>query len=363
MTVKKSKRTKISKSDKDHLNHLLGREEVNLDTKTISEHIKNKTVMITGAGGSIGSEICRQVIKFSPRKVILLDHGEYLIYKIEQELTEGLEQTFELVTMIADIKDRSRMFEIFEEYKPEIVYHAAAYKHVPLLEKNPRAAFNNNVLGSKNIAEAAKKNGTKIFVMVSTDKAVNPKNVMGATKRIAEMLISGMNEKEKTKFISVRFGNVLNSSGSVLPAFKKQIQNGGPVKVTDFRMTRYFMTISEASCLVLQASALATGGEVFVLDMGEPVKILELAKYMIALSGYSEKEIEIIESGARPGEKLHEEYLIKEEHIEQQPFNKIFVGKVCNFSLENILNFINGAREKSNGKLKKSLISFANEPH
>ncbi|EMF0447948.1 polysaccharide biosynthesis protein, partial [Enterococcus hirae] len=280
---------------------LLGRDEVKLDIESIKDQITDKVILVTGAGGSIGSEICRQIIQFNPAKLLLLGHGENSIYLIDRELrTHHQNYPTEIVPIIADIQDREKINEIMEQNHPDIVYHAAAHKHVPLMEYNPKEAVKNNIFGTKNVAEAAKAARVKNFVMVSTDKANNPPNVMGSTKRIAEMIVTGLNEKGCTKFSAVRFGNVLGSRGSVIPVFREQIAQGGPVTVTDFRMTRYFMTIPEASRLVIQSGALAKGGEIFILDMSEPVKIVDLAKNMIRLSGYSEDEIEIIETGIRP---------------------------------------------------------------
>lgn len=342
---------------------LLGRDEVNLDTYSIGKQLFGKTILVSGAGGSIGSEICRQVTRFSPERVILLGHGEYSIYTIERELIKTTENKVELIPVIADIQDRKRIFNVMHKYQPDIVYHAAAHKHVPLMEQNPGESVKNNIFGTKNMAEAAKDAKVDSFVMVSTDKAVNPPNVMGATKRIAEMIVTGLNEPGKTNFAAVRFGNVLNSSGSVIPVFKEQIENGGPITVTDFRMTRYFMTIPEASRLVLQAGALANGGEIFILDMGEPVKILSLAKQMIWLSGNTESEIGIIETGIRPGEKLYEELLASEENTEEKVFEKIFVGRVQNVPLDIVLAFIHSLEGLSEEDLKAKLISFANSSY
>lgn len=296
-----------------------------LDSEVIEEQVRDNIVLVTGAGGSIGSEIVRQITKFQPRKIILLGHGENSIYTILEEVNE-FNNTIEYIPIIGDVQDRERMFEVFSEYKPNIVYHAAAHKHVPLMEYNPKEAVKNNIIGTKNTAEAACMNGVTKFVMISTDKAVNPPNVMGATKRVAEMIIQALNnEYEKTTLIAVRFGNVLGSRGSVIPKFKKQIEQGGPITITDERMTRYFMTIPEASRLVIQAGALAKGGEIFILDMGEQIKILNLAKNMIKLSGYSEREIKIEISGIRPGEKLYEELLDKDEIHPEQVYEKIYV--------------------------------------
>ena len=245
-------------------------------------------------------------MKFNPKQLLLLGHGENSIYQIHQEMVNSHRhgQT-EFVPIIADVQDRKLIFELMAEYKPDIIYHAAAHKHVPLMEYNPREAVKNNVYGTKNVAEAAKANNVKNFVMISTDKANHPTSVMGSTKRMAEMIVTSLNEPGKTKFSAVRFGNVLGSRGSVIPLFRKQIAKGGPITVTDFRMTRYFMTIPEASRLVIQSGALAKGGEIFILDMSEPVKIVDLAKNMIRLSGLTEDDIEIVESGIRPGEKLY----------------------------------------------------------
>lgn len=339
---------------------LLGRSEVELDTQVIRKQISDKTILVSGAGGSIGSEICRQVASFNPKRIILVGHGEYSIYKIDQELRKWPNRTFEILPVIVDIQDRNRIFEVMYEYQPNLVYHAAAHKHVPLMEANPQEAVKNNVFGTKNLAEAAKKVNVDSFVMISTDKAVNPPNVMGSTKRIAEMIITGLNEPDKTNFTCVRFGNVLGSSGSVVPVFKEQIIDGGPVTVTDFRMTRYFMTIPEASRLVLQAGALAEGGEIFVLDMGTPVKIVDLAKQMVWLSGHTENEIEIVETGIRPGEKLYEELLASDENTGEQVFEKIFVGKVCHLPLYQVYKFIDSLEGLSKEELKNTLIKFAN---
>ncbi|EDP68096.1 CapD protein, required for the biosynthesis of type 1 capsular polysaccharide [Carnobacterium sp. AT7] len=340
---------------------LLGREEVKLDMQQISKKIVGKTILVSGAGGSIGSEICRQIARFSPKRIIILGHGENSIYQINKELNSKYKGQIEIVPVIADIQDRNRIFEVMQQYIPDRVYHAAAHKHVPMMEYNPREAIKNNIYGTKNMAEAAKSAGVESFVMISTDKAVNPPNIMGATKRVAEMIVTGLNEPGETKFAAVRFGNVLGSRGSVVPLFKEQIRNGGPVTVTDFRMTRYFMTIPEASRLVIQAGALAQGGEIFILDMGEPVKIVALAKKVIKLSGYTENEIPIIETGIRPGEKLFEELLVDSEQTGQQVYEKIFVGKVTDMPLAKVMEFVYSLDECSSKELKESLLEFANE--
>ncbi|EGP5193310.1 nucleoside-diphosphate sugar epimerase/dehydratase [Enterococcus faecium] len=339
---------------------LLGRDEVKLDIESIKDQITDKVILVTGAGGSIGSEICRQIIQFNPAKLLLLGHGENSIYLIDRELrTHHQNCPTEIVPIIADIQDREKINEIMEQYHPDIVYHAAAHKHVPLMEYNPKEAVKNNIFGTKNVAEAAKAAKVKNFVMVSTDKANNPPNVMGSTKRIAEMIVTGLNEEGCTKFSAVRFGNVLGSRGSVIPVFREQIAQGGPITVTDFRMTRYFMTIPEASRLVIQSGALAKGGEIFILDMSEPVKIVDLAKNMIRLSGYSEDEIEIIEIGIRPGEKLYEELLLDKERNDEAVYEKIFVGNIKGYSIQKVMDFVKSLPQDDE-QLAKDIVTFAN---
>ena len=339
---------------------LLGRDEVKLDIESIKDQITDKVILVTGAGGSIGSEICRQIIQFNPAKLLLLGHGENSIYLIDRELrTHHQNCPTEIVPIIADIQDREKIIEIMEQYHPDIVYHAAAHKHVPLMEYNPKEAVKNNIFGTKNVAEAAKAAKVKNFVMVSTDKANNPPNVMGSTKRIAEMIVTGLNEEGCTKFSAVRFGNVLGSRGSVIPVFREQIAQGGPITVTDFRMTRYFMTIPEASRLVIQSGALAKGGEIFILDMSEPVKIVDLAKNMIRLSGYSEDEIEIIETGIRPGEKLYEELLLDKERNDEAVYEKIFVGNIKGYSIQKVMDFVKSLPQDDE-QLAKEIVTFAN---
>lgn len=339
---------------------LLGRDEVKLDIESIKDQITDKVILVTGAGGSIGSEICRQIIQFNPAKLLLLGHGENSIYLIDRELrTHHQNCPTEIVPIIADIQDREKINEIMEQYHPDIVYHAAAHKHVPLMEYNPKEAVKNNIFGTKNVAEAAKAAKVKNFVMVSTDKANNPPNVMGSTKRIAEMIVTGLNEEGCTKFSAVRFGNVLGSRGSVIPVFREQIAQGGPITVTDFRMTRYFMTIPEASRLVIQSGALAKGGEIIILDMSEPVKIVDLAKNMIRLSGYSEDEIEIIETGIRPGEKLYEELLLDKERNDEAVYEKIFVGNIKGYSIQKVMDFVKSLPQDDE-QLAKDIVTFAN---
>ena len=351
----------VSKLQEIDIADLLGRKEVKLDQKSLKSNLKCKTVLVTGAGGSIGSELCRQIAQFCPARLLLLGHGENSIYLIHKELSSRYKDDIELIPIIADIQDRERIFHIMETYRPDRVYHAAAHKHVPLMEYNPTEAVKNNIYGTRNVAEAAKAAGVAKFVMISTDKAVNPPNVMGATKRVAEMVVTSLNEEGKTLFSAVRFGNVLGSRGSVVPLFKEQIAKGGPITVTDFRMTRYFMTIPEASRLVIQAGALMKGGEVFVLDMGEPVKILDLAKKMITLSGHTEEEIQIQEAGIRPGEKLYEELLSAKEKVNDQVYEKIFVGNVQSLPKIEVDSYVDSLLSLGANDLKDSLVKFAQQ--
>ncbi|MCA0150367.1 polysaccharide biosynthesis protein [Rossellomorea vietnamensis] len=340
---------------------LLGRDPVELDTKSISEKVTGKTILVTGAGGSIGSEICRQVSKFKPKKLVLVGHGENSIYGIDMELRNKHKGDFDIIPIIADIQDRSRIFEVMSTHAPDVVYHAAAHKHVPLMEYNPKEAVKNNVIGTKNVAEAADTYGVNTFVLVSSDKAVNPTNVMGSTKRIAEMVIQNLDKQSRTNFVAVRFGNVLGSRGSVIPLFKRQIQAGGPVTVTHPDMTRYFMTIPEASRLVMQAGALARGGEIFVLDMGEPVKIVDLAKNLINLSGYTIEEIGIKYAGIRPGEKMYEELLGENEVHGEAVFPKIFIGKTVDFEYERVSNLVQNHTEFDPQYLANYVLELANK--
>lgn len=316
---------------------LLGRETININTKEISNYLENKTILVTGGGGSIGSELCRQIAKVNPKKLILLDIYENNAYEIQQELIRKYKDKLNLEVIVGSIRDENRLDSIFAKYKPEVVFHAAAHKHVPLMEKSPCEAIKNNVFGTKNVALMADKYKVKRFVLISTDKAVNPTNIMGATKRCAEMIIQTMNERSKTEFVAVRFGNVLGSNGSVIPLFKKQIEEGGPITVTHPEVTRFFMTIPEAVSLVIQAGAMAKGGEIFVLNMGESVKIVDLAKNLIHLSGFEpDVDIKIEFSGLRPGEKLYEELLMDEEGLKQTNHNKIFIGKPIDINIEKL---------------------------
>ena len=336
---------------------LLGRNPVELDINSISKDVTAKTVLVTGAGGSIGSELCRQLMRFTPGRIVLVGHGEFSIYSIDMELKQTYGQAnIEIIPVIGDVQDRDRIFEIIDTYQPTVIYHAAAHKHVPLMEYNPKEAIKNNVIGTKNVAEAADTFGVGAFVLISSDKAVNPTNVMGATKRVAEMVIQNLAKVSKTKFVAVRFGNVLGSRGSVIPLFKKQIARGGPVTVTHPEMTRYFMTIPEASRLVIQASTLAHGGEIFVLDMGEPVKIADLAKNLINLSGSTVEEIGIEYSGIRPGEKMYEELLNEEEVRPDEVYEKIYVGRTVDVDFDMVIALIDQFGNYQTDDLKDALM-------
>ncbi|MGE4284851.1 MAG: polysaccharide biosynthesis protein [Clostridia bacterium] len=306
---------------------LLGREPVKVDLDEISGYLTDKVVLVTGGGGSIGSELCRQIAGFNPKKLLILDIYENNAYDIQNELLANF-PSLDLFTIIASVRDKARLESIFQEHKPEIVFHAAAHKHVPLMESNPTEAIKNNVFGTLNVVECTHKHNAKKFVLISTDKAVNPTNIMGATKRVAEMIVQAFSRYSKTEFVAVRFGNVLGSNGSVIPLFKKQIAAGGPVTVTHPEINRFFMTIPEAVQLVIQAGAMAKGGEIFVLDMGNPVKIVDLARDLIRLSGFEpDVGIEIKFTGLRPGEKLYEELLMAEEGLTATRHEKIFIGQ------------------------------------
>ena len=322
------------------INDLLQREPVTLDANRIAADVKGSCIMVTGAGGSIGSELCRQLLRFEPSELILLDHRENSVFMIHNELTRLKTETTILHPAVGDILDQDRMRSLFETYKPSFVYHAAAHKHVGLMELSEGQAIQNNVLGTKQVADLADEYNVTKFVLISTDKAVNPTSVMGCTKQIAERYMLALGQKSDTKFVAVRFGNVLGSNGSVVPLFKEQIARGGPVTITDKRMTRFFMTIPEASQLVLQAAAMGGGGEIFVLDMGEQVRVLDLAKKMIALAGLPEESIEIEFIGARPGEKLYEELYFDEEEMLETDHQKIFAAYHRNFEYEEITNTI-----------------------
>ncbi len=318
------------------IDDLLEREPIQLENNLIAENINGKTVLVTGGGGSIGSELCRQIAKYNPQQLLILDVYENAVYDLQNELRD-MYPDMNMSVLIASVRDKKRLDDIFETYKPHIVFHAAAHKHVPLMEYSPAEAVKNNVFGTWNVAQCADSFGTEKFVMISTDKAVNPTNVMGATKRVCEMIVQALAKTSKTEFVAVRFGNVLGSNGSVIPLFQKQIEKGGPVTVTHPEIIRYFMTIPEAAHLVLQATSFAKGGEIFVLDMGEPVKIYDLAKKMILLAGFEpEKEIPITFTGLRPGEKLYEELLMSEEGLENTQHSKIFVGRPMEITKEEL---------------------------
>ncbi len=315
---------------------LLERDPISLDNAPISEDLKGKVVMVTGGGGSIGSELCRQILRYRPEHLLILDIYENTTYILEQELRETYPDQ-KLDVLIASVRDKKRLFEIFETYRPSYVFHAAAHKHVPLMEESPAEAIKNNVFGTYYVALCAEQYGAKRFVMISTDKAVNPTNVMGATKRLCEMVVQAFAKSGRTQFVAVRFGNVLGSNGSVVPFFQKQIKKGGPVTVTHPEITRFFMTIPEAAQLVLQAASYAKGGEIFVLDMGKPVKIRDLAERMIRLSGYEPGvDIEIKYTGLRPGEKLYEELLMDEEGLQKTHHAKIFIGKLIDITMDEL---------------------------
>lgn len=355
----------ISKLRKVDVEDLLGREAIKVDLDSIMNYVSSKVVMITGGGGSIGSELCRQMAAYVPKQLIIVDIYENNAYEIQQELLKKY-PSLDLVVLIASVRNKVRIENIFKTYKPDIVYHAAAHKHVPLMETSPNEAIRNNVLGTWNTVVAADKFGVSRFVMISTDKAVNPTNIMGASKRICEMIIQMYNTRSKTEFVAVRFGNVLGSNGSVIPLFKKQIAAGGPVTVTHPDIIRYFMTIPEAVSLVLQAGAYASGGEIFVLDMGEPVKIVDLATNLIRLSGYIPgEEIEIQFTGLRPGEKLYEELLMKEEGMQDTANKLIHIGKPIQidegrflYQLEELEKICEGEPEDIRGVIQEIVPTY-----
>lgn len=332
----------INKMRDVDLRDLIGREEVKLDKSGIEKYINNKVVLVTGGGGSIGSELCRQIAKFNPKLLLILDIYENNAYDLQNELSYK-EPELNKKVIIASVRDKSRLNQIISAYKPNIIFHAAAHKHVPLMEDNPSEAIKNNVIGTLNMAQLASQYKVEKFVLISTDKAVNPTNVMGATKRLCEMIVQAVNHERgnKTEFVAVRFGNVLGSNGSVIPLFKRQIKNGGPLTLTHKDITRYFMLIPEAAQLVLQAGAYAKGGEIFVLDMGKPVKIYDLAENLIRLSGYiPNKDIKIEITGLRPGEKLYEELLMNNDNLTKTAHNKIFIDKPETISLNKIIKQI-----------------------
>ncbi|MBE6770164.1 MAG: polysaccharide biosynthesis protein [Ruminococcaceae bacterium] len=335
---------------------LLERNPIVLDNQLIDTVIKDKTVFVTGGSGSIGSELCRQIIKYDPKKLVILDIYENTAYELENELNDNYPHA-NVEVLIASVRDKKRLDDLFKEYRPDVVFHAAAHKHVPLMEDSPSEAIKNNIFGTYNAALCSAQHGVKRFVMISTDKAVNPTNVMGASKRVCEMVVQALQSLGKTEFVAVRFGNVLGSNGSVIPRFVKQIEAGGPVTVTHPDIIRYFMTIPEAAQLVLQAASYAKGGEIFVLDMGKPVKIYDLAKKMISLSGYvPDVDIKITITGLRPGEKLYEELLMNEEGLQKTAHSKIFVGQSIAITLDELnekLETLKAALDTDNANIKK----------
>ena len=339
----------IQKVREVEIKDILGRDEVHLDTSAISDYIEDKVVVVTGGGGSIGSELCRQIASFKPKKIVIIEIYENSVFEVQNNLLKEWTD-LNLEVKIASVRDRMRIDEIFSEVKPEVVFHAAAHKHVPLMEGNPKAAIKNNVIGTRNVVEAAHKYGVKRFVLISTDKAVNPTNIMGASKRLCEMVIQSYDCQSETEFVAVRFGNVLGSNGSVVPIFKAQIAEGGPVTITHKEITRYFMTIPEATQLVLQAGSMARGGEIFILDMGESVKIVDLAEDLIRLSGYEPyTEIPIVFTGLRPGEKLYEELLMAEEGLMDTAHEKIYVAKPVAFNHEQLMADIDQLKQALQG--------------
>lgn len=344
---------------------LLGRDEVVLDEELLTTFLRDRVVLVTGAGGSIGSELVRQCLRYQPKRILLVERAEFLLFEVERELKKRLPSS-EIVPILGDVGDRPRMREVFRTHRPEIVFHAAAHKHVPLMETNTTEAVKNNILASRSLGEIAGECGVEHFVLISTDKAVNPTSVMGASKRIAEIVLQSLNERFDTNFIAVRFGNVLGSAGSVIPIFKDQIKSGGPVTVTDSKMTRYFMTMPEAARLVMHAGVLGKRGEIFVLDMGRPVRILELAEDLIRLSGFEPyTDIDIVFTGIRKGEKLYEELEISGENLLRTRHPKIFIGKIANYNEEEVSTIIGeleSATESSDvSEIRKMLSRFIPE--
>ena len=354
----------IQKIRKVDVEDLLGRDSIRINLDEISGYIKNKTVLVTGGGGSIGSELCRQISKYEPKELIIFDIYENNAYQIQQELRRSYPD-LNLTVLIGSVRDRERVNDLFAKYRPDLVFHAAAHKHVPLMEDSPAEAIKNNVFGTFNVATAASEYGAEKMVLISTDKAVNPTNVMGASKRMCELIIEMMNDNSDTEFVAVRFGNVLGSNGSVIPLFKKQIEHGGPVTVTHKDIIRYFMTIPEAVSLVLQAGSYAKGGEIFVLDMGDPVRIDDLARNMIKLSGFEpDVDIKVEYTGLRPGEKLFEELLLNTEGIEKTPNDLIFIGHPSKVSKEELLSHLDvlkNAEKMTQDELRNEIHSIVKE--
>jgi FlaA1/EpsC-like NDP-sugar epimerase len=357
-------RVEVSRIRDVQIEDLLGREPVQLDEQSLSHLLNGKTVMVTGAGGSIGAELARQVARFQPAQLLLVERAEFGLFNIERELREN-DAPLTLLPLVADVCDDGRMRAIFKAHRPQVILHAAAHKHVPLMEHNPGEAVKNNVLATCKLGELAGEFGAEVFVLISTDKAVCPTSVMGATKRLAELVIQDLNLRSSTRFVAVRFGNVIGSAGSVIPIFREQIRKGGPVTITDKRMKRYFMTIPEASQLVLQAGAIGrtgNGGDVFILQMGEPVRILDLAESLITLSGFKpHEEIRIVETGRRPGEKLYEDLTIKEEDVASTQHPKIFINKIANRPAEDIRRALERLAELSKNGHERELRGYLNE--
>jgi len=355
-------RVEISRIRDVQIEDLLGRDTVKLDVDSLNKELAGKTVMVTGAGGSIGSELARQVQRFAPANLLLVERAEFALFDIDHEL-RAANPSQSIVPLVADVGDESRMRSIFDSYRPEVVIHAAAHKHVPLMEFNPREAVKNNVLGTRLVAELAGEFKTEVFVLVSTDKAVRPTSIMGATKRVAELVVQNLNRCFSTRYVVVRFGNVIGSAGSVIPIFQNQIRGGGPVTITDRRMKRYFMTTPEAAQLVLQASAIGRGGEVFILHMGEPVCIVDLAETLITLSGFKPYEdIQIVETGMRPGEKLYEELVFPTEETVPTSHPKIFINKIATLKPDTIRMALDQltelVRDRDEDKLRRFLNSL-----
>jgi FlaA1/EpsC-like NDP-sugar epimerase len=354
----------VSQLRRVELDDLLGRDPVVLDSAGLSGLLSGRPVMVTGAGGSIGSELCRQIARFGPSRLILFEQSEFALYTVEQEF-RATHPDLRIVCAVGDVRNGARIEQIFRDYQPKVVFHAAAYKHVPLMEEvNSWEALQNNVLGTYLLASAAAKAGVEEFVLVSTDKAVNPVNVMGASKRLAEMVCQALQEESRTRYVMVRFGNVLGSAGSVIPKFREQIAAGGPVTVTHPEITRYFMSIPEAAQLVLQAGAMGEGGEIFVLDMGQPVRIVDLARDMIKLSGYGESDIRIEFTGLRPGEKLYEEVLADDERTRSTPHPKLRIAKARSIPpgwLPRLLEWLTRSGVRSDDEVKAGLAVWVPE--
>jgi FlaA1/EpsC-like NDP-sugar epimerase len=361
-----SGKVSISQIRKVEVEDLLGREAVSLDNEGLQHLIQHNTVLVSGAGGSIGSELCRQVLKYKPSRLVCFDISEFALYQLEQELLRDF-HAIELIFVTGDVKNELRVQQLMAAYQPKVVFHAAAYKHVPLMEThNVAEALSNNVLGTHVLASAAMQAQVEKFVLISTDKAVNPTNVMGASKRLAEMVCQSLEggAKSKTHFVMVRFGNVLGSSGSVIPKFREQIAKGGPVTVTHPEITRYFMSIPEAAQLVMQAGLMGAGGEIFVLDMGEPIKIAELAKDMIRLSGFQHDEIKVVYSGLRPGEKLYEELLADDELTQPTPHPKLRIAiarKADAAWVKKLLKWVQSSQLANENEIKKQLTFWVEE--